>query len=93
MRTMWEINADIVSDIYGNAANPSMNAIGLLVNCLNFIVLCAVLRAKTWKRIKSSSFLCGWCATAPARDFCQDVFCTNFIQFFVKNYLLTFSQK
>jgi len=30
---------------------------------------------------------------APARDFCQDVFCTNFNQNFVQNYLLTFSQK
>ena len=30
---------------------------------------------------------------APARDFCQDVFCTNFNQDFVQNYLLTFSQK
>ena len=30
---------------------------------------------------------------AAARDFCQDVFYTNFNQNFVQNYLLTFSQK
>lgn len=30
---------------------------------------------------------------APARDFCQDIFCTNFNQNFVQNYLLTVSQK